>query len=113
MSAERLREAAASMRSRANRADGSEWLISGGTCGVGRPREGGRPFFVASTYGGLGAEEANAEHIAGMDPAVALAVADFLEFAAPFAHQPMPYAPTIDHAMRIARAYLPPREEQS
>lgn len=84
MSAEVLREAAREMRERANRADGTTWLIGRGTCEIARPRgnwEGGTRF-VASTYGGVGAEEANAEHIASWHPAVALAVADWLEATA-------------------------------
>jgi len=34
------------------------------------------------------------------------AVAALLEFAAPFGNQPQPYSPTVEHAHRIARAYL-------
>jgi hypothetical protein len=52
--------------------------------------------------------------VAGMDPNEGAwkAVADLLDFIAPFAHQPNPYAPTVDHGLKIARAYLPAREEQ-
>lgn len=35
-----------------------------------------------------------------------LAVANLLDFAAPFGDQPQPYSPTVEHAMAIARAYL-------
>lgn len=43
------------------------------------------------------------------DPATVKAwseVADFLDFTAPFALQPNPYAPTVEHGLRIALAYL-------
>lgn len=47
---------------------------------------------------------ANAEHVATWTPEAALAVADFLEFASHYANQPQPYSPTVEHALKIARA---------
>lgn len=106
-----LREAAAVLRLRAERADGTAWQIGRGTCEIARPLESGRSSFVASTYGGLGSEEANADHIAALDPAVSLALADLLDQAAGIATWRKhvgdgPTADLVDRCLTLARTYL-------
>lgn len=87
MSAERLREAAALMRSRAQLARAGIWqteasaLAPDATLVVAQWRDDLRR--VATCSGSLPEGNiANAEHIASWHPAVALAAADWLEFAA-------------------------------
>lgn len=49
----------------------------------------------------------DAEHIASWHPTVALAVARFLNFVAPFGDNPPEmFAPTVEQAVNIAHAYL-------
>src|SRR5690606_37247631 len=65
-----LRGVAALMRARAEAVSyPTPWEIGGGTCGV---RSNGGRNYVASTYGGVGTEEAAARHIAAADPAFVL-----------------------------------------
>lgn len=109
MSAETLRRAAALMRERAESASGSPWQHV-----AIEDEDGAADSYVISLTGftsigedvGEAMAVGDAEHIASWHPAVALAVAGLLEFAAPFGNQPQPYSPTVEHAMTIARAYL-------
>ena len=99
MSAERLREAAALMRSRAEAATPGPWGYYGHS--IIRPselRDGEAPSYSAAYH------KEDAEHIASMHPAVALAVADLLERAAND-HDETP-CPAIDAALAVADAYL-------
>jgi hypothetical protein len=50
-------------------------------------------------------DKANAEHIAAADPPFMLAVADWLDWVAPFADLPSP-AFVVGHALAVARAYV-------
>ena len=111
MSVDVLRQAAALMRERAEAVNyPSPWQIGGGTCGI-RCNEGRN--YVASTYGGVGTEEAAAIHIASWHPAVALAVADLLDIVEAGWEDYDPDGPgeTSMHfvcawATNLARAYL-------
>jgi hypothetical protein len=92
MTAEVLREAAALMRERAEAARAGRWgrteSTPGGTLVVADRAAG--PVRVASCTGSLPeGNEANATHIASWHPAVALAVADWLEDIAE-RHKPDP-----------------------
>ena len=100
MSADLLRRAAALMRERAERAEASG---------------DGEPWFPADELHGLiGAgsrNTADAEHIASWHPAVALAVADWLESTAndvEHVHTPVYNltSTTVARALAVARAYL-------
>lgn len=103
MTAELLREAAALMRERAEAATGMahRWVALGGSVAVGRVFCG--QVMVAKTDETLGGAPFNAEHIASWHPAVALAVADWLDSAA---SGYVEAEPLIDAALVVARAYL-------
>ena len=96
MTAEKLREAARSMRSRAEKVfapDGDDHLAS-----------------WAEEYGpaaGMNAlERDEAEFVASWHPAVALAVADWLESEAGYVERHAPSDLTTGHALAVASAYL-------
>jgi hypothetical protein len=103
--AETLRLAAGLMRERAEAASPGPWhqmCMGSEGCSVindGRLRE--RKHVSFSGRKEWKADHADAEHIAGMHPFVALAVADWLEAEAgrEFADEP-------DPALKVARAYL-------
>lgn len=82
MTVEKLREAAALIRSRAEVATGAShhWDSNPAHVGVGRVFCG--QVLVAKTDETMGGEHANAEHIASWHPAVGIAVADWLEVTA-------------------------------
>ena len=106
MSADLLREAAAKMRERAEAATPGPWRVGAeGSEGsrvnpaTGDKREDSH--WIASVNGRVQPEDGyNAAHIASWHPAVALAVADWLD--AEDTHQ---FGPT-EHAITVARAYL-------
>lgn len=79
MSAAELREAAALMRSRAEKATGVTHHWDALPAGVGVARVFCGQVFIAKTDETLGGGGSNAEHIASWHPAVALAVADWLD----------------------------------
>lgn len=115
MSAAELREAAALMRSRAEAATtkaATPWLIARPT-----PRAVHKFGVVTMTHHGFDGEEVSvaecysdveAEHIAGMDPAFALAVADWLDVTANILGQEGhgDWRPAEKAALAVARAYL-------
>lgn len=100
MSAETLRRAAALMRGRAEAAAAGPWRAI--------PARDGLPAIVAAAAVLADVDEstADAEHIASWHPAVALAVADLLDYLAPLADGPWGPDSTIDRAVRIAETYL-------
>jgi hypothetical protein len=112
MSAETLRRAAAQMRERAEAATPGPWeslaLGSEGYAVLAEPpTDSGRRFRIRVSRNGWEdweVDKGNAEHIAGMHPAVALAVADWLDRAADD-HDETP-CPAIDAAHAVARSYL-------
>ena len=86
MSAETLRRAAAKMRERAEAATPGPWSIVPGASNVWRFPDEGTPTLVVNGVGGnvparsrREARMTDAEHIASWHPAVALAVADWLD----------------------------------
>lgn len=102
MSSARLSKAAALMRSRAeaaSRYQPDRWFAVDGAviAGTAAPHQTIAPCL---TY------YDDAEHIAGMHPAVALEIASFLAFAAIYGDQPEPQSPTVQYALNIADAYL-------
>lgn len=108
MSAERLREAAALMRERATAARAGRWGRTESTLDplgmhvVANWKHG--PVGVAICSGALPeGNEANAEHIASWHPAVALALADWLDFEADCFR---PGSVRSDKALAVANAYL-------
>lgn len=109
MSADLLRRAAALMRERATGITPAPWSVGTFTCEV-RGNDGRN--YVGSTYGGiLGMEELNAQHIASWHPAVALAVADWLDETADNWTRIDPLRPHFNNrfersAYMVARAYL-------
>lgn len=115
MSAETLRKAAALMRERAE-ADGSEgWQVEDANEGTmyhplwmvtnepfhNPPDTDDEPWLAVELHTGT---RATAEHIASWHPAVALAVADWLDACAAVLHA-KPDAVKA-HALTVARAYL-------
>lgn len=110
MSAETLRRAAALMRERTEKLPPSPWY----PVEIGRAVATSREWVVDSpsrlVAGNLGLSrdpvaEPMAEHIASWHPAVALAVADWLDYAASYAQAGV--APSYTHyALAVARAYL-------
>lgn len=119
MSAETLRRAAALVRERAEGASAGPWeALALGSEGYAvlaeRPAE--SKLRSRLRVARLGWEEwdtdkANAEHIASWHPAVALAVADWLEFEANVHEASIRNAAPADHrlsthALAVARAYL-------
>lgn len=105
MSAETLRLAAALMRERAEAAMPGEWSVVGSV--IESTLSPGYAEDVAQADGPtrLGRVN-NAIHIASWRPAVALAVADWLDFLAPFAVHGDENAFVIKHGFAVARAYL-------
>jgi len=115
VSGEALRRAAALMRERAEAATPGPWLAGLGAY-VEIP-EGDEEPSIADTWGHRG----NAEHIASWHPAIALAVADWLDTAGAdlWAHGPLcecgsgcldcdddMWQPHVRRALAVARAYL-------
>lgn len=102
MSAELLREAAALMRERAEAATPGPWEYKASGWRIGGPSRDSRV--------GLGSLPENAQHIASWHPAVAVAVADWLDkMAIVAATETAPVAVRlafIDEAVKVARAYL-------
>jgi hypothetical protein len=96
MSAELLRRAAAKMRETATAATPGPWDAQGREVGSGESLVAWVPIGYA----------ADAEHIASWPPAVALAVADWLDFIAPFARFGDDNSPHAKHALVVARIYL-------
>ena len=103
MSVDLLREAAETMRARAEEATGGRWW----------PRYGGEPGFIYSsgekrliaTVEGESSDATpnpNSRHIASWHPAVALAVADWLDLA----DQEWSPSDLRESAKTVARAYL-------
>jgi hypothetical protein len=114
MSVELLHEAAAAMRARAQAATPGPWEpyenIHAETAAV----EVGRGGFGVVALPATGRPDygkANIEHVATWHPAVALAVADWLEYEARCAdrantnHPGHDFGPDV-HALAVARAYL-------
>ena len=116
MSAELLREAAALMRERAEAATdgGFGWRLSDHLAGANevwadRDAAGHDAFMVATTATRLNPNpgvtgHSDAQHIASWHPAVALAVADWLDGCADTISPRQTAMP--ERAMRVARAYL-------
>ena len=113
VSAEVLREAAALMRERAEAASPSPWSRHRFFWKVGSTRGLPDEYWVSieDSEGVLAcmpeeasASKPNAEYIASWHPAVALAVADWLDLCAEH-HDELP-CPAMDHAATVARAYL-------
>ena len=116
MTAELLRRAAKEMRERAEAATASPWRpenhdFAEDGCGI---LGGGTPwssaeYGIAFTTGFTNRKHchADAEHIASWHPAVALAVADWLDYTAALigvaGGRSSPYH---EHAIAVARAYL-------
>jgi hypothetical protein len=97
---ELLREAAAKMRERAEAATPGPWRSDGEMVKSG---ESFRTKFVAEAYG-LADKWPNAEHIASWHPAVALAVADWLDTVYDRARGKE--SVETEPAMVVARAYM-------
>jgi hypothetical protein len=115
VSAQELRDAAAAMRERAQAATASEWFpiqAPGRTVSDdGDWIVDSVPAFVCSTHIWDERGKADAEHIAAWHPAVALAVADWLESTAndvEHVHDPIYNltSTTVARALKAARAYL-------
>lgn len=101
MSAELLREAAALMRARAELASPSPWKADGEDISLGPD-----PYNLAAITCSRNVE-ADAEHIASWHPAVALAVADWLDDAVAVWAALLPYRERERlTALAVARAYL-------
>ncbi len=102
MSAEVLRRAASLMRERAQAATDAPWVVERAHPDM--------PAYVAHEGWWVIAsrtEQWDAEHIASWHPAVALAVADWLDSAADRFDQATTLAGAdADHAVTVARAYL-------
>lgn len=106
-STETLRRAAALMRKRAEAATPGRWGIENRVILVAPEDVGGETVNVILGHvnqPGIAENERNAQHIASWHPAVALAVADWLERAADD-HDDTP-CPAIDGALAFAHAYL-------
>lgn len=112
MSARTLRRAAALMRERAQAATAGPWSLVPGAANVWHFPEEGAPAVVVKAIG-RAVGMSDAEHIASWHPAVALAVADWLDVAAdsPTCICDCHLAdgdPHCEHsaALAVARAYL-------
>ena len=105
--AETLRAAASLMRERAEKATPGPWRAQSLRCGDVVVEQAGGPHLVADMPAcgeHPGVRVPDADFIAGMHPAVALAVADWLDR---FSDRSYCYGPAeFDHALAIARAYL-------
>jgi hypothetical protein len=112
--AETLRSAATLMRERAEAAtpgpwkahdQNGDWYVSSvefGQVSTGINEEPSLPEFLM-----IERDRRDAEHIAGMDPLVALAVADLLDVEAAIAERRLPDESGAVHpALRVGRAYL-------
>lgn len=122
MSAEILRRAAALMRERAEAAMPGPWVRSGSSIETDHSCSLSHDCWpVADTYSGRkpdGSQQSpsrlrdDAEHIASWHPAVAIAVADWLDvhagdLASSGGHLPSCDSPgDVEHALAVARAYL-------
>ena len=105
MSAELLREAASKMRERAEDARAGTWERVGTR--VISPRQYGYEEVAQATGSLPEGLVLNAAHIASWHPAVALAVADWLDACAEFIESNPGFTwDGEDHALNIARAYL-------
>lgn len=106
MSADLLRRAAASMRERANSATPGVWKLWG--MSVYADQDGTSDLdtavHIADTTHEAGLRTFNAAHIASWHPAVALAVADWLDAEALYAETGT--ADPAPGALAVARAYL-------
>ncbi|GGO86720.1 hypothetical protein GCM10011584_09730 [Nocardioides phosphati] len=100
MSAELLRRAAAKMRENADAATRGPWSVAH-VDGQGFAVHHGEHDTVS-----LYSDRPNAEHIASWHPAVALAVADWLDFIAPFCRFGDDDSLHAKHALAVARTYL-------
>lgn len=125
MSADVLRRAAALMRERAEAATPGPWTTVPGAVNVWHFPESGTPIAVAHglTVRGMKLGQSDAKHIAGMHPAVALAVAVWLDevahtwelvaaanedgYSLDWDGYPIKFEETTDsHALTVARSYL-------
>lgn len=106
MSSDTLRRAAALMRERAEAATPGPWEAQ---------QDGSGGWWIEAPYTATIAEldidysvpQADAEHIAGMHPAVALAVADWLDTVARLMEHGDPGGPLLQkRALAVAHAYL-------
>lgn len=106
MTAETLRSAAAKIRERAEAATPGPWFVPGaddeyvGPADVVGDGEPGDRYIICEHAG------VDAEHIASWHPAVALAVADWLEHEAGYVGEGLECDGTTAHALAVARAYL-------
>lgn len=100
MTAQVLRQAAALMRSRAEAASSGRWSVAH-VDGAGFAVHHGEHDTIA-----LYASRPDAEHIASWHPAVALAVADWLERTAYLREYGDVGTSNWEHALAVARAYL-------
>lgn len=109
MSADLLRQAASLIRARAEAATPGPWVVVGDDDELLAPRtvtDSGEPGerYIVAEYAG-----SDAEHIASFaSPAVALAVADWLETAAQDHELRFQHAMCDERALDVARAYLSP-----
>lgn len=100
-----IRAAAKQMRERALAATPGPWESVPAGAWTGRVF-GSDHEMVAKTSTNAPNQHAAAEHIAGMHPAVALAVADWLDSAAAHADHSLCICDQMHHALTVARAYL-------
>lgn len=107
-----LRRAAALMRERAAAATPGPWqhmCLGSEACMVlrtnGTPRDRGRGRVARFGQKEWKADHADADHVMGMHPGVALAVADWLDETAGHADSGC-QCPRVQHALSVARAYL-------
>lgn len=115
MSAVEIREAAALMRERAEALNGERWaaygpwltaVTEGCNCNGGTPEAGGAHESYCGSEPLVQIGDEPAAHIAGMQPAVALAVADWLDVIANGEGLDLTYHADEAHALRVARTYL-------